>query len=140
MVGAKGVCPGPLCWGSPLPGGGVLTRARDSQISSVLDMEAVTFKKLVKGHAYSVTGAKQVPGPPHWVLPASVPDLAPRACGRGCGRGRLSYPSPFVASWGLPPGVCVLACLRCRWFASGAVQVLPGWRGDGGGAVVVPRR
>lgn len=23
-------------------------------------MEAVTFKKLVKGHAYSVTGAKQV--------------------------------------------------------------------------------
>uniref|UniRef100_A0A2K5EUK8 Calpain-1 catalytic subunit n=1 Tax=Aotus nancymaae TaxID=37293 RepID=A0A2K5EUK8_AOTNA len=29
-------------------------------ISSVLDMEAVTFKKLVKGHAYSVTGAKQV--------------------------------------------------------------------------------
>lgn len=37
------------------------------QISSVLDMEAVTFKKLVKGHAYSVTGAKQVQpwvGPP----------------------------------------------------------------------------
>lgn len=33
------------------------------QISSVLDMEAVTFKKLVKGHAYSVTGAKQVPAP-----------------------------------------------------------------------------
>lgn len=32
------------------------------QISSVLDMEAVTFKKLVKGHAYSVTGAKQVAG------------------------------------------------------------------------------
>ncbi|CAD7670086.1 unnamed protein product [Nyctereutes procyonoides] len=30
------------------------------QISSVLDMEAITFKKLVKGHAYSVTGAKQV--------------------------------------------------------------------------------
>uniref|UniRef100_A0A8C5K8A0 Calpain-1 catalytic subunit n=1 Tax=Jaculus jaculus TaxID=51337 RepID=A0A8C5K8A0_JACJA len=29
-------------------------------ISSVLDMEAVTFKKLVKGHAYSVTGARQV--------------------------------------------------------------------------------
>uniref|UniRef100_G3UET3 Calpain-1 catalytic subunit n=1 Tax=Loxodonta africana TaxID=9785 RepID=G3UET3_LOXAF len=29
-------------------------------ISSVLDMEAVTFKKLGKGHAYSVTGAKQV--------------------------------------------------------------------------------
>lgn len=24
-------------------------------------MEAITFKKLVKGHAYSVTGAKQVP-------------------------------------------------------------------------------
>ncbi|KAK2499461.1 hypothetical protein MC885_019129, partial [Smutsia gigantea] len=29
-------------------------------ISSILDMEAITFKKLVKGHAYSVTGAKQV--------------------------------------------------------------------------------
>ncbi|NXT94589.1 CAN1 protein, partial [Anhinga rufa] len=29
-------------------------------ITSVFDMEAVTFKKLVKGHAYSVTGAKQV--------------------------------------------------------------------------------
>uniref|UniRef100_A0ABI7ZXS7 Calpain-1 catalytic subunit n=1 Tax=Felis catus TaxID=9685 RepID=A0ABI7ZXS7_FELCA len=29
-------------------------------ITSVLDMEAITFKKLVKGHAYSVTGAKQV--------------------------------------------------------------------------------
>lgn len=30
------------------------------QISSAFDMEAVTFKKLVKGHAYSVTGLKQV--------------------------------------------------------------------------------
>ncbi|XP_064293559.1 calpain-1 catalytic subunit isoform X2 [Phalacrocorax carbo] len=29
-------------------------------ITSVFDMEAVTFKKLVKGHAYSVTGAKQI--------------------------------------------------------------------------------
>uniref|UniRef100_A0A4X2K0Y3 Calpain-1 catalytic subunit n=1 Tax=Vombatus ursinus TaxID=29139 RepID=A0A4X2K0Y3_VOMUR len=29
-------------------------------ITSVFDMEAVTFKKLVKGHAYSVTGAQQV--------------------------------------------------------------------------------
>ncbi|XP_037546072.1 calpain-1 catalytic subunit-like [Nematolebias whitei] len=29
-------------------------------ISSALDMEAVTFKKLVKGHAYSVTGLRQV--------------------------------------------------------------------------------
>ncbi|XP_016160396.1 PREDICTED: calpain-1 catalytic subunit-like [Ficedula albicollis] len=31
------------------------------QITSAFDMEAVTFKKLVKGHAYSVTGAKQIP-------------------------------------------------------------------------------
>lgn len=31
------------------------------QISSAFDMEAVTFKKLVKGHAYSVTGLTQVP-------------------------------------------------------------------------------
>lgn len=30
------------------------------QITSAFDMEAVTFKKLVKGHAYSVTGAEQV--------------------------------------------------------------------------------
>nr|XP_006136645.1 calpain-1 catalytic subunit [Pelodiscus sinensis]XP_006136646.1 calpain-1 catalytic subunit [Pelodiscus sinensis]XP_025033959.1 calpain-1 catalytic subunit [Pelodiscus sinensis] len=29
-------------------------------ITSAFDMEAVTFKKLVKGHAYSVTGAKQI--------------------------------------------------------------------------------
>ncbi|NXI88977.1 CAN1 protein, partial [Rhipidura dahli] len=29
-------------------------------ITSAFDMEAVTFKKLVKGHAYSVTGARQV--------------------------------------------------------------------------------
>ncbi|KAG7493016.1 hypothetical protein MATL_G00020040 [Megalops atlanticus] len=29
-------------------------------ITSAFDMEAVTFKKLVKGHAYSVTGVKQV--------------------------------------------------------------------------------
>ena len=30
------------------------------QITSAFDMEAVTFKKLVIGHAYSVTGLKQV--------------------------------------------------------------------------------
>lgn len=30
------------------------------QITSAFDMEAVTFKKLVKGHAYSVTALKQV--------------------------------------------------------------------------------
>ncbi|XP_076028219.1 calpain-1 catalytic subunit-like [Genypterus blacodes] len=29
-------------------------------VSGVFDMEAVTFKKLVKGHAYSVTGLRQV--------------------------------------------------------------------------------
>ncbi|XP_066466557.1 calpain-1 catalytic subunit isoform X3 [Tiliqua scincoides] len=29
-------------------------------ITSAFDMEAVTFKKLVKGHAYSVTGAEQI--------------------------------------------------------------------------------
>lgn len=31
-----------------------------TQITSAFDMEAVTFKKLVKGHAYSVTGLKEV--------------------------------------------------------------------------------
>lgn len=30
------------------------------QITSAFDMEAVTFKKLVKGHAYSVTAFKDV--------------------------------------------------------------------------------
>lgn len=30
------------------------------QITSKFDMEAVTFKKLVKGHAYSVTAADEV--------------------------------------------------------------------------------
>ncbi|XP_078062310.1 calpain-1 catalytic subunit-like isoform X2 [Mustelus asterias] len=30
-------------------------------ITSAFDMEAVTFKKLVKGHAYSLTGVKEVP-------------------------------------------------------------------------------
>lgn len=30
------------------------------QITGAFDMEAVTFKKLVKGHAYSVTGLKEV--------------------------------------------------------------------------------
>lgn len=34
------------------------------QITSSLDMEAVTFKKLVKGHAYSVTALRQVSSPP----------------------------------------------------------------------------
>lgn len=32
------------------------------QITSSSDMEAVTFKKLVKGHAYSVTGVDEVSG------------------------------------------------------------------------------
>lgn len=32
------------------------------QITSKFDMEAVTFKKLVKGHAYSVTAVDEVSG------------------------------------------------------------------------------
>lgn len=47
---------------------GVVMRQRRSleacsshpQITSKFDMEAVTFKKLVKGHAYSVTAADEV--------------------------------------------------------------------------------
>lgn len=43
-------------------------------------MEAITFKKLVKGHAYSVTGAKQVlphvgAFPAGWFLPPWLSDL-----------------------------------------------------------------
>ncbi|XP_034044966.1 calpain-1 catalytic subunit-like isoform X2 [Thalassophryne amazonica] len=41
-----------------LEGGSLLGCSID--ISSAFDMEAVTFKKLVKGHAYSVTGLRQV--------------------------------------------------------------------------------
>lgn len=33
------------------------------QITSAADSEAVTYQKLVKGHAYSVTGAEEVPAP-----------------------------------------------------------------------------
>lgn len=59
------------------------------QISSVLDMEAVTFKKLVKGHAYSVTGAKQVVtwiGPALQGSPASWPILTSLEPVESCGR------------------------------------------------------
>lgn len=59
------------------------------QITSAFDMEAVTFKKLVKGHAYSVTGAKQVRVAPvlggnRWIwgrtaLTAPPADPVPRA-------------------------------------------------------------
>lgn len=37
-----------------------LSFARSPQITSAFDMEAVTFKKLVKGHAYSVTAFRDV--------------------------------------------------------------------------------
>jgi hypothetical protein len=40
-------------------------------------MEAITFKKLVKGHAYSVTGAKQVLP---WVEPGAGPGPSPPPC------------------------------------------------------------
>uniref|UniRef100_A0A8D3E010 Calpain 1, (mu/I) large subunit b n=1 Tax=Scophthalmus maximus TaxID=52904 RepID=A0A8D3E010_SCOMX len=39
-----------------------LCRVLRPQITSAFDMEAVTFKKLVKGHAYSVTGLRQYRG------------------------------------------------------------------------------
>uniref|UniRef100_A0A673BQL1 Calpain 1, (mu/I) large subunit b n=1 Tax=Sphaeramia orbicularis TaxID=375764 RepID=A0A673BQL1_9TELE len=40
--------------------GSLLGCSIDVSITSAFDMEAVTFKKLVKGHAYSVTGIRQV--------------------------------------------------------------------------------
>jgi len=40
----------------------VTDRAVSPQITSSVDKEAVTFKKLVKGHAYSVTGVDEVSG------------------------------------------------------------------------------
>lgn len=89
------------------------------QISSVLDMEAVTFKKLVKGHAYSVTGAKQVAG-------AFPTGCRPRLC--------LTLPlgpetravggagSPVVAPY-WPPGDSWLRCVS--WPASIACSLRP---------------
>lgn len=41
------------------------------QITSAFDMEAVTFKKLVKGHAYSVTGLKEVRLCAPWLAPTT---------------------------------------------------------------------
>lgn len=72
-------------------------------------MEAITFKKLVKGHAYSVTGAKQVPlGLPCSPAPASLPALVCLGCDQGCGRGWLRCGSTSSVSWGLLfGGVCL---------------------------------
>lgn len=87
-----------VCKGTPRLGVHLLTGDGDTghsmcvflQISSILDMEAVTFKKLVKGHAYSVTGAKQVYCPT-WrsSLQGRPRFLVSLARGQGCGRGRL---------------------------------------------------
>uniref|UniRef100_A0A673BGG5 Calpain 1, (mu/I) large subunit a n=1 Tax=Sphaeramia orbicularis TaxID=375764 RepID=A0A673BGG5_9TELE len=46
--------------GKALDRGSLLGCSIDVSITSAFDMEAVTFKKLVKGHAYSVTGLKEV--------------------------------------------------------------------------------
>uniref|UniRef100_A0A669DXB0 Calpain 1, (mu/I) large subunit a n=1 Tax=Oreochromis niloticus TaxID=8128 RepID=A0A669DXB0_ORENI len=45
--------------GKALERGSLLGCSIDVSITSAFDMEAVTFKKLVKGHAYSVTGLKE---------------------------------------------------------------------------------
>jgi hypothetical protein len=55
------------------------------QITSAADSEAVTYQKLVKGHAYSVTGAEEV-----------RPLLA-----RGC------------PGWGLQGGSCLARAALC---------------------------
>ena len=45
------------------------------QITSAADSEAITFQKLVKGHAYSVTGAEEVtPGRHSWGSFSPSPD------------------------------------------------------------------
>lgn len=92
------------------------------QISSVLDMEAVTFKKLVKGHAYSVTGAKQVAAhmgafPGGWfpspLLPLPVWP-APRAWGKGW---LFDLPKHLTCvSWPL-----ILKCLSCSALVFGSL-------------------
>lgn len=75
------------------------------QISSILDMEAVTFKKLVKGHAYSVTGAKQVPPqvevfPKGWFQPPCLSGLWPRLWERPP---PVTFSSTLPISQGLSP-------------------------------------
>ena len=101
-----------VCKGAPRLGVHLLTADGDTghsmcvflQISSILDMEAVTFKKLVKGHAYSVTGAKQVL--PHVEVFPAGPFLLP--CLSGLWPGLWERPtlpltscSTFSISWGL---------------------------------------
>ena len=58
------------------------------QITSAFDMEAITFKKLVKGHAYSVTGLRQV------------------SSGGAAEHLRRSRPPPFMRNWSL---------IGCQW-------------------------
>lgn len=63
------------------------------QITSAADSEAVTYQKLVKGHAYSVTGAEEVRapaswwlsgvGPPGWQLPGARCPLLVTAAAAG---------------------------------------------------------
>lgn len=81
-------------------------------------MEAVTFKKLVKGHAYSVTGAKQVPrGPSPQAVPASPPALASLAGDQGCGWGWLSCSRTLSVSGGPYPEASISSCPDSLQFA-----------------------
>lgn len=103
-----------VCKGKPRLGARLLNGGGDSshspcvflQISSILDMEAVTFKKLVKGHAYSVTGAKQVPPqvevfPKGWFQPPCLSGLWPRLWERPTLP--VTFSSTFPISQGLSP-------------------------------------
>lgn len=103
---------------SLVPGTWPPTTARVSlQITSVLDMEAITFKKLVKGHAYSVTGAKQVPphlgGRPRRALAASLLAFACLAVTRAVGGAGSSSDLPGCL-------ICLLGplALRCLSYSA----------------------
>lgn len=58
------------------------------------DSEAITFQKLVKGHAYSVTGAEEVRRP-GFLGDRGVPDAVVGLAGRVVTRrGAASFPRP----------------------------------------------
>lgn len=100
------------------------------QISSVLDMEAVTFKKLVKGHAYSVTGAKQVLwGPPSQGGASSSPALAPLACDQAVGAAGPPVGALYLSPGDSGPEMFILSCPFLLWVAYRAAPLMVNpWR------------
>ncbi|KAK2086586.1 hypothetical protein P7K49_036011 [Saguinus oedipus] len=86
---------------------GCRTGAREGErITSAADSEAITFQKLVKGHAYSVTGAEEFVVMPKGPRdPTVVPfALRPRTPEVPSGRRSVSLSSLGAECAALPPG------------------------------------